>query len=664
MDLSRVRPAAPTALVAAVFLLTVELLRGTAPLLDLTKADLGVVGAAGVAALIFAAPAVAGVAVALAGPARAALGAVGLLLLLRLVAQVQDPATLPVVGAGAATGIAALVLVLRQAPTGIAGGVGVLVGGVADLAVRAAYGSWDALFRPGAGPWLVVLAVVAVAVAALVLGWSSARHHGAGGSGGSGGSGADTVAVPAGRVAALGPYLGLYLLLYGSAPVVAAHGDVPAPAAAAVLIAAAVVSIEVVRRMRLPGGAGQLPEPDRWFAGTAAGLAAVGAVAVGYWTTGAAVPVAAAVAAIAAAVLLVRALTSAAASTAPRWRASGYAAGAAAAGWGYLLPVMIYQVDFELELPFDSRYALVVAAVLLAAAGSGGRPREHPVDRPDGRGTVARLVPGPVAAVAALALLVPLAMAVTRPAIPEPASPQVTGSGAEVRLLSWNVMYGRDHAEGVPDPEAVAQAIEAADPDVVLLQEVSRGWPIGGGVDLLEYLSRRLAMPYRWSPAADGQFGNALLTRLPLSDVATARLPFVQGPMERSYVAATVQLSGGQELHLVNAHLQHRKDNTPTRLVQSRALLDIWDRRPHTVVAGDFNFWPSWRERDVWDGAGLVSAQDVTGHGGEFTVPSDDPDNQVDWIFGTPDLTFSDFAIRSAVTQSDHYPLVVTVTVD
>jgi endonuclease/exonuclease/phosphatase family metal-dependent hydrolase len=654
------RAAAPTVLIAAVFLLTVELLRATSPLLDLASADIGVLGAAGLAVVIFAAPALVGAGVALIGPGRTVPGAVALLLVLGVVAQAQDPATLPAAGAAAATGVATLVLVLRLAPDGVAAGVGVLLGTVADLAVRAGYGTWDPIVRPGPLPWLPLVATGAVSVAAL-LATSRTPAPGTGpapdpppadqpdaGQPDAGQPVAGPLAT--GRVAVIGPYLALYVLGFGSAPVVAAHAGVSLPLAAAVLIAAAVLGMELVRRVRLPGGTGAIPEPDRWFAGMVALVAVVGAVAAGYWLTGAVVLAAMVVAALAAVVLLVRALTPRAGSG-PRRPVVGLTVAAGAAGLGFVLPVMIYQVHFELRFPFDNRYALVAAAALVGLAGLGWRPREHERQR---RPLSAR--PAMTSAVAALALLMPLAVAATRPAVAEPAQ-----AGATIRLMSWNVMYGRDHTGGVADPEAVAAAIGAADPDVVLLQEVSRGWPIGGGVDMLEYLSRRLAMPYRWSPAADGQFGNAVLTRLPLSGVEAVRLPFLHGPMERSYLAATLHLSGGGELRVINAHLQHRKENTATRLVQSQALLAAWDGRPHTVIAGDFNFWPSWEEPRLWREAGFVSAQDVTGHGAEFTVPSDDPDNRVDWIFGTPDLSFSDFEILTEVTNSDHFPLVVTV---
>jgi endonuclease/exonuclease/phosphatase family metal-dependent hydrolase len=239
--------------------------------------------------------------------------------------------------------------------------------------------------------------------------------------------------------------------------------------------------------------------------------------------------------------------------------------------------------------------------------------------------------------------------------------PEPQQTGATVRLMNWNVMYGRHHTDGAVDPAAVAEAIETVNPDVVLLQEVSRGWPIGGGADMLEWLSRRLAMPYYWSPAADGLFGNAILTRLPVSDVRAERFPFIQGPMDRSYQAVTLHLADGSELRVFNTHFQHRKANTPTRLAHSEILFEQWGGAAHTVIAGDFNFWPSWQEPLRWQAAGFQSAQDVAGDPAQFTIPSDDPDNRVDWIFGTPDLVFSEFAILSDVVNSDHLPLVVTI---
>jgi endonuclease/exonuclease/phosphatase family metal-dependent hydrolase len=58
--------------------------------------------------------------------------------------------------------------------------------------------------------------------------------------------------------------------------------------------------------------------------------------------------------------------------------------------------------------------------------------------------------------------------------------------------------------------------------------------------------------------------------------------------------------------------------------------------------------------------AGLVSAQDSAGHSGLGTVPAGRPSRRVDWVFGTPDVSFSGFALPAAGV-SDHLPLAVTV---
>lgn len=628
MTVRDMRATGPVVLVAAVFVATVELARAASPLLDQLAGRWGVVGAALLAVAIYGGPALIGPLAALIGPARATAGLVVALAVLRLAAQAEP--TLPVVGLGAAVGIGALVLVVRRAVaarSGVAATVGVLLGTVVDQAVRAAYGTWDTIFRPGVLPWVLVVALAGVMVAALAGSWSAAGDAAAGG-----------------RVGAVGPFLGLYVLIYGSAAFVASQAGVSSALASGTLVATAVVALELLRRLTLPGASGAVPEPDRWYAGSLALVALAGGVAAAYFLTGPAVLAAVVVTGLAAAVSLARALTPTA-SRAPR---RGLTLAGLAAGSGYVLPVMLFQTHYELEFPFDNRYVLVVAAVVLGLAGTGRRPR--PAARERGR-LLAR--PAVSSALAALALLVPLGMALTAPSVPE--SEQ---AGSSVRLLSWNVRYGRD-ATGAPDPETIAATIEQVAPDVVVLQEVNRGWPIGGATDLAEWLSRRLAMPYEWSPAADGQFGNVVLTRMPYSEVTAGRLPFVDGPMQRSFLAVTLHLADGGELRIIDAHLQHRKENTETRLVQSEALLAEWGGRPRTVIAGDFNFWPSWPEPRVFLTAGFQSAQDVTGHGAEFTTVGGD---RVDWIFGTPDLRFSDFLIRSDVTTSDHHPLMVTVT--
>ncbi|MGH3656673.1 MAG: endonuclease/exonuclease/phosphatase family protein, partial [Micromonosporaceae bacterium] len=223
------------------------------------------------------------------------------------------------------------------------------------------------------------------------------------------------------------------------------------------------------------------------------------------------------------------------------------------------------------------------------------------------------------------------------------------------------VHYARNNY-GTIDPEALAAAIEKQHADVVMLQEVSRGWPIGGTLDGAEWLSRRLAMPYVYAPAADEQFGNLILSRLRITAADTGELPQGAGTMRRSYATATVELPNGRTVQLYDLHLQHHDEDTPTRLAEIDVLLDAWGSETPAVISGDFNSAPGSKEITKIKETGLVSAQDTTGHSGLRTSPTPRPLHRIDWIFGTSDVAFSNFA-RPKVTTSDHFPLAVTVRI-
>src|SRR5690606_26789728 len=145
----------------------------------------------------------------------------------------------------------------------------------------------------------------------------------------------DAPTLSGGRFGVAGVYLGLYVMVYGSAGFVASQAGVPLPAASAVLIVTGVVGLELVRRMTLPGATGAIPEPDRWFAGTLALAGLVAGIAVAYWWTGPIVLAAVGVAGLAAAVLMARALTPGPQRSARRVRLT---LAGLAAGVGYVLP--------------------------------------------------------------------------------------------------------------------------------------------------------------------------------------------------------------------------------------------------------------------------------------------------------------------------------------
>ena len=53
--------------------------------------------------------------------------------------------------------------------------------------------------------------------------------------------------------------------------------------------------------------------------------------------------------------------------------------------------------------------------------------------------------------------------------------------------------------DGRLDPEAIADTVRRLRPDVLVVQEAGRGWPLSAGLDLAEWVKRRLGMPYVWA---------------------------------------------------------------------------------------------------------------------------------------------------------------------
>ena len=80
-------------------------------------------------------------------------------------------------------------------------------------------------------------------------------------------------------------------------------------------------------------------------------------------------------------------------------------------------------------------------------------------------------------------------------------------------------------------------------------------------------------MSYAWAPAADDQFGNLVLSHLPIEDVS-GHLPY-GGPQHRSYVRVVLEVSPGRTLTVVGTHLQDG-DRPATNAAQIRTLLRAW----------------------------------------------------------------------------------------
>lgn len=549
-------------------------------------------------------------------PRGALLAALGGAVAVRLAVQFVRPVPLWLAAAGTGLALAAWALQvhgLRTPSGGAAVALGFALGSALDVALRATTWTWDLAWQRG--PWPVGSSLAL----ALATAWLALRAP-----------------VPAGgrggglRLLAFGPFLALQLVFLGSPAFVASQAGASLPVAVAVLLAGHAAAAALV--LHPPAGRGAVA--------AAAAVVAAGAAARGLH--GPAILAAAAVGLPASALLLSRVLAGP--------RAAGFGRTAAGFAGGALLFVVlafVYQAAYDLAIPFPNAAVPPAAALLLAVPGLLAPAAPVPLAA-GGAGAVRRWA---VAAPLAL-LLVPLGLALARRTEVAPAA------GSSFRVVDYNVHQGVDPL-GRVDPEAMARVIEAQDPDVVVLQEVPRGWVTNGMMDLAEWMSARLGMPYVFGPAADRQFGNAIFSRLPIVERRAGRLGRYGGTMDRGYVWAAVEV-GGTRVQVIGTHLAHRPRDRGTRLRQIAALLEAWGGRAPAVIAGDLNAEPGSPELERLLRRGLRSAQQVAGAEDLPTFPS--TGELIDHILATPDLAFSGFA-RPFSRASDHLPLAVTVSV-
>jgi endonuclease/exonuclease/phosphatase family metal-dependent hydrolase len=91
-------------------------------------------------------------------------------------------------------------------------------------------------------------------------------------------------------------------------------------------------------------------------------------------------------------------------------------------------------------------------------------------------------------------------------------------------------------------------------------------------------------------------------------------------------------------------------------------LIAAWGGEPDSVIMGDLNATPDDPEIQLLRQAGLLDVSAEIGPIPHNTYYSAHPDHQVDYIWASPDLRFSDFEIPQT-TASDHLPLVATISI-
>ena len=226
--------------------------------------------------------------------------------------------------------------------------------------------------------------------------------------------------------------------------------------------------------------------------------------------------------------------------------------------------------------------------------------------------------------------------------------------GIRLRVLCYNI----HHAAGVDrklDVPRIARVIQSVQPDLVALQEVDNKTTRTGKVDQAAELARLTKMDYAYGANIafqGGQYGNAILSRLPIARNKNHLLPNVDSGEQRGVLEVNFNLPGNQSLRLLDTHLDHRRPDGE-RLASAIFInaLAAKENAVPTILAGDLNDVLGSRTlkefRKAWT---LTNTKPMP------TVPVGKPTRQIDFILVRPAARWKviETKVLDEAVASDH----------
>ncbi|WP_246009503.1 endonuclease/exonuclease/phosphatase family protein [Brevibacillus fluminis] len=216
-----------------------------------------------------------------------------------------------------------------------------------------------------------------------------------------------------------------------------------------------------------------------------------------------------------------------------------------------------------------------------------------------------------------------------------------------LRIASYNIHSGKDMFWR-NRLDAMADVLAQSSADLIGLQEVHQNSRMGFQA---AYLAERLHYVYAFAPAlaiADGQFGNALLSRFPLTSAESIRLPATREP--RMLLYATVPACD-REISIMVTHCSLDKTS---RLQQLQYITGLVAEKKDTplLLLGDFNSSSVTFHPDLVDCAVAMNQTNQS-----TLVPIK---KRLDYIFASTQWSIKNYTVLRAKC-SDHYPLLVTL---
>jgi len=266
-------------------------------------------------------------------------------------------------------------------------------------------------------------------------------------------------------------------------------------------------------------------------------------------------------------------------------------------------------------------------------------------------------------------------------------------SAGRLRVGAYNIAHGRGGQLGTANDvhasadevkihlQKIAEQVEKAELDILVLNEIDFACHWTHRVDQAAFLQEATGFPHLATqhnldlvvPGKSWRFGNAILSRYPLTDVRRVKFP----PLHRwealfagnhDALFARVKVAPGKAVEILGVHLEVRSEGA--RVEAARAILELAeDRLAPLIVLGDFNSSPAGfpRQNHAADGENAIDM--LRGSGSlslgwspespakDFSFPSEAPDRAIDWMLVTPELELTGKQVVPS-RLSDHLMII------
>ncbi len=224
-----------------------------------------------------------------------------------------------------------------------------------------------------------------------------------------------------------------------------------------------------------------------------------------------------------------------------------------------------------------------------------------------------------------------------------------------LRVLSYNI----HHCEGVDrklDVPRIADLIRSVQPDIVALQEVDQKVKRSQSVDQPAQLAELTGMHVVFGaniPLQGGHYGNAILSRFPITSHTNHLLPNIDNSEQRGVIEATIAAPAPiGPLVFLATHLDYRPDERE-RLASAKVINDLIakHRDAAAILAGDMNATPDSETMRLFSSVWKITNDDPLP-----TIPVGQPTKQIDFILVAPPSKWRAIETRvlDEAVASDH----------